>query len=398
MNNLKDAGHLLRVAAVLLAGIAVFAIVRFRLVPHSFGEYGHYRGNSIAEIAAHCFAGHGACESCHAEIVDKKRAGKHAGVSCEACHEPRAKHVDDPAGIAPAKLDSAVLCVKCHEANPDKPHWFPQVASEEHSTGLPCDTCHQPHSPAIDSGGKKCITRRQMLMLLPATAVAWEYVLAGTPEASPNYNLTEHWWGMLVEHLRSASDAEIACVRVLRKMGCRTVISGPGLSAITSPYYDLANPIVDSPDGGKNGFPQFPEPGGKDFFVPKMCNHCADSPCTQVCPVGATFITPDGVVLVDKKYCIGCRYCIQACPYGCRFLNPKTQTAEKCTLCYHRITKGLTTACCEACPTGARQLADLKNPSDPIHAFLRTHSVQVLKPYMATGAKLFYNDLDGSVR
>ncbi len=63
-----------------------------------------------------------------------------------------------------------------------------------------------------------------------------------------------------------------------------------------------------------------------------------------------------------RTYCVGCRYCIQACPYGCRFLNPKTQTAEKCTLCYHRITKGLTTACCEACPTGARQLADLKNP------------------------------------
>jgi len=46
------------------------------------------------------------------------------------------------------------------------------------------------------------------------------------------------------------------------------------------------------------------------------------------------------------------------------------------------------------CPTGARQLADLKNPNDPIHAFLKTHSVQVLKPQMATGAKVYYNDLD----
>ncbi len=67
------------------------------------------------------------------------------------------------------------------------------------------------------------------------------------------------------------------------------------------------------------------------------------------------------------------------------------KVADKCTLCYHRITKGLTTACCEACPTGARQLADLKNPNDPIHEFLKTHSVQVLKPQMATGAKVFYN-------
>jgi len=159
------------------------------------------------------------------------------------------------------------------------------------------------------------------------------------------------------------------------------------------------NPQVDSPDGGIHGFPiKDISTTAKTYFVPKMCNHCADSPCTQVCPVGATFISPDGVVLVDSTYCLGCRYCVQACPYGCRFINPTTNTAEKCTLCYHRITKGLTTACCEACPTGARQLADLKDPKDPIHDFLRDNPVQVLKPHLATGAKLFYRGLDGSVR
>ena len=157
-------------------------------------------------------------------------------------------------------------------------------------------------------------------------------------------------------------------------------------------------PKVDSPDGGKNGFPPNSQSGGKNFFVPKLCNHCVESPCTQVCPVGATFVSPDGVVLIDQKYCLGCRYCVQACPYGCRFIHPQKETAEKCTLCYHRITKGLTTACCESCPTGARQLVDLKNPKDPIHEFLRTHSIQVLKPYMATNSKVFYNGLDGSVR
>ncbi len=177
-----------------------------------------------------------------------------------------------------------------------------------------------------------------------------------------------------------------------------TVISGHGWSATTSPTGLPEYPKVDSPDGGKSGFPPAKEEGGKNFFVPKLCNHCADSPCTQVCPVGATFVSPDGVVLVDQKYCLGCRYCVQACPYGCRFINPTTETANKCTLCYHRITKGLTTACCEVCPTGTRQLADLKNPKDPIHEFLRTHSVQVLKPHLATRAKVFYYGLDGSVR
>ncbi|MCA9727942.1 MAG: 4Fe-4S dicluster domain-containing protein, partial [Candidatus Eisenbacteria bacterium] len=159
-------------------------------------------------------------------------------------------------------------------------------------------------------------------------------------------------------------------------------------------------PVVDTPDGGYNGFPEryHAGDGSKNFFVPKLCNHCAHSPCVQVCPVGATFESPDGVVLVDKKYCLGCRYCVQACPYGCRFIDPRTNTVDKCTLCYHRITRGLTTACCEACPTGARQLGDLKDPNDPIHEFLRDEKVQILKPQMATGAKVYYRGLDRTVR
>jgi tetrathionate reductase subunit B len=104
------------------------------------------------------------------------------------------------------------------------------------------------------------------------------------------------------------------------------------------------------------------------------------------------------VVLVDQSYCLGCRYCVQACPYGCRYLNPNTDTVDKCTLCYHRITKGLTTACAENCPTGARQLVDFKNPKDPIHDFLKHNKVQVLKAYMATDPKVKYKDLDVAVR
>ena len=241
------------------------------------------------------------------------------------------------------------------------------------------------------------LNRRQVLLLLPAAAVAWEFALAGNPEAAPNYTMTEHWWGMLLDISKC-----IGCGSCVRACAMENDVPDSYFRTWIERYHisdwHIENPLVDSPDGGKEGFPPNGETDGRNFFVPKLCNHCTDSPCTQVCPVGATFHTPDGVVLIDYNYCLGCRYCIQACPYGCRFFHPTKHTADKCTLCYHRITKGLTTACCEVCPTGARQLIDLKNPKDPIHAFLKTHNVQVLKPHLATGAKVFYNGLDGSVR
>ncbi len=161
--------------------------------------------------------------------------------------------------------------------------------------------------------------------------------------------------------------------------------------------------IVDSPNGGMQGFPEPSVPPSDiqhSFFVPKLCNLCERSPCTQVCPVGATFDAPDGAVLIDPTYCIGCGFCIQACPYGCRFLSPVTKTAEKCTLCYHRITRGLRPACVEVCPTQARIFGDLMNPrpDDPIQSFYRDNRVQTLKPHLGTGPRVFYAGIDKEVR
>jgi tetrathionate reductase subunit B len=155
-----------------------------------------------------------------------------------------------------------------------------------------------------------------------------------------------------------------------------------------------------SPNGGLDGFKQRApdEEIFKSFFVPKMCNHCYKSPCTQVCPVGATFDSPEGVVLIDEKYCIGCRYCVQACPYGCRFIHPKKKVANKCTLCYHRLKKGLDPACMEVCPTGARLYGNLRDPDSKIVKFLKEHTTQVLRPNLNTGSKLYYNGLRSEVK
>ncbi|RME93905.1 MAG: 4Fe-4S dicluster domain-containing protein [Verrucomicrobia bacterium] len=161
--------------------------------------------------------------------------------------------------------------------------------------------------------------------------------------------------------------------------------------------------IVRSPNGGYDGFPppEVPEEEIlRSFFVPKLCNLCHHSPCSQVCPVGATFDTPDGAVLVDYEYCMGCGFCVQACPYGCRYMHPERHTADKCTLCYHRITRGLKPACVEVCPTQARIFGDLKHlgPDDPLRTFIETKKAQSLKPHLGTEPRVLYAGLDKEVR
>jgi uncharacterized CHY-type Zn-finger protein len=153
---LKDAGHLFRMAFLFLAGLLMFLVLRTVLVPRSFGQYGHYRGDAIGEIRKKPinYAGHQACEACHTDVFDLKDKGKHTHVACESCHGPLARHADDPTSVQPQKLDTAVLCVRCHEANSSKPKTFPQVVSVDHSAGLACNECHKPHSPAIVSEAK----------------------------------------------------------------------------------------------------------------------------------------------------------------------------------------------------------------------------------------------------
>lgn len=164
--------------------------------------------------------------------------------------------------------------------------------------------------------------------------------------------------------------------------------------------------LIDSPNAGRDGFVKdavegekvAPQDIAKAFFVPKLCNQCENPPCVQVCPVGATYQLKEGIVLIDRKWCIGCGYCLTSCPYGARFFNLELKVAEKCNFCFHRIKKGLKSACVDACPTQARQIGNIKDPDDPVATIIATSRVAVLKDEYGTDPQVYYLGLDRTVR
>ncbi len=153
-----------------------------------------------------------------------------------------------------------------------------------------------------------------------------------------------------------------------------------------------------------------PEPG--KFYLPIQCQQCDDPPCVKACPIEATWMEPDGIVVIDYNWCIGCRYCMAACPYWARHfnwsepqlpaeeLNPDTHylgnrprptgVVEKCHFCIQRTRKGLQPACMEACPTGARVFGNLLDPESEIRYILEHKAVFRLKEDLGTEPKFWY--------
>lgn len=103
-------------------------------------------------------------------------------------------------------------------------------------------------------------------------------------------------------------------------------------------------------------------PNIEQYWLPTMCQQCENPSCVNVCPTGASFRNSEGVVLVDKEKCIGCKYCVMACPYGVRSYNKQEGVVEKCTLCQHRVSVGKKPACVLACCATARYYGDLDDP------------------------------------
>ena len=196
-----------------------------------------------------------------------------------------------------------------------------------------------------------------------------------------------------VDENNQSRDPQIHWIRVL-EFEREAVIRGINLED-GNPYYDHET-----------------VPAEDKFYLPISCQHCEDSPCTNVCPTGATWQEPDGIVVIDYDWCIGCRYCMAACPYGARHFNwgepnlpaeevnpnmhllgnrPRRQgVVEKCSFCIQRVRQGRYPACLEACPVGARKFGNLLDPDSEIRQLMRTKRTFVLKAELETKPKFFY--------
>jgi len=148
------------------------------------------------------------------------------------------------------------------------------------------------------------------------------------------------------------------------------------------------------------------------FYMGVQCFHCESAPCIKACPTKATWMEPDGIVVVDYDWCIGCRYCMAACPYYGRRFNwndpvvpVKEMTKkqhylgnrmrargqmEKCTFCVQRSRDGRLPACVEACPTGSRVFGNLLDPDSEIRFVLKHKKVFRLKEDLGTDPKFWY--------
>lgn len=195
-------------------------------------------------------------------------------------------------------------------------------------------------------------------------------------------------WGLLIDTTKCADGCN-DCVSACNKEHGLREIHGPATDSQWIRKVTLKNTST-----------------GHTVNMPMMCQHCENPPCQDVCPTGASFKREDGIVLVDKHICIGCRYCMMACPYKARnFIHevltdqlpvaPRGKgTVEACTLCVHKVDRGDgTTACAEACTHGAITFGDLNDRNSEISQRLAKHGGRQLRAELGLNTGVRYQGL-----
>ena len=198
-------------------------------------------------------------------------------------------------------------------------------------------------------------------------------------------------WGLLIDSNKCASGCN-ACVDACHE---ENGVSGSGNEMTDAQW--IRKVEAKNPDTGYV------------HNLPLMCQHCEKPPCVDVCPTGASFRRDDGIVLVDKHICIGCRYCMMACPYQARSFIHETLTdqspdaprgkgtVESCTLCVHKVDRGDgSTACADACRKEGHEaiiFGDLKDPNSTISQRLRSEPSRQLRADLNLNTGVRYQNI-----
>ena len=198
-------------------------------------------------------------------------------------------------------------------------------------------------------------------------------------------------WGMLIDTAKCA-DGCTACVQACVSENAIPSFGRP----TTDPVWIRKVKLKDKQTG-------------KLTNMPMLCQHCEFPPCVDVCPTGASFRRADGLVLVDRHTCIGCRYCMMACPYKARsFIHEviENQTVvaprgkgcvESCTLCVHRLDRGeISTACADACAKEGHKailVGDLKDPDSEIAQWLKEYPSREIRADLELNTGVRYSNV-----
>ena len=239
------------------------------------------------------------------------------------------------------------------------------------------------------------IDRSRRQMLKAATAIAavtlapgWQLIAAAEAKAPGEAVTDKNRWGILVDTTKmDKATCDVAVDACNREHGL-TKSDHPGQDPQWIRRLDIRDPQT-----------------GAAHSLPMMCQHCQYPPCADVCPTGASFRRIDGIVLVDKHICIGCRYCMLACPYKARSFayrdieDPKPHsprgrgTVQSCTMCVHRVDVGGIPACVEACNEvvpGSMIFGDLKDPESEIAKRVSVVVVKRVRADLGTDPGVLY--------
>lgn len=229
---------------------------------------------------------------------------------------------------------------------------------------------------------------RRDFLKAAAAAVA---VAPGLTLIAPAAAAGQKRWGLLIDASKCTSDCN-ACIGACRTENGWVGKDRPATDAQWVRKVDLRDKAT-----------------GAISSLPVMCQHCGDAPCVDVCPTGASFRRADGIVLVDRHVCIGCRYCMMACPIKARsFVHEEIRgtqraaaprgigTVEACNLCVTRVDRGLPPACVDACKSAGKAaivFGDLNDPNSDIAKRVKAAQTQTLRPDLKLNAGVRYQGI-----